>query len=139
MALEAPENAFVARAAAIAGIRSALDHDPEQTPRLPAVTLSFVGGEQEDRYTGPATQNVWVWLLRLYVPLRSKQGSDFRVAQNELKLYLPALFKLVRDDPSLGGTCDRATISDPLEEPDYDTDGKRVTKELILRIQTEET
>lgn len=132
------EAEFVKRAKALALFRDALTVDPERLPALPAVTLSFVGIDQRDHQTGPAMEVTWKWIVRLYVPLKSGQGSDFGRAQNELKRLLPPLFKVIRDDRSIGGTCDKATLTDIEAEPDYDIEQKRVTKELMLRAVTEE-
>lgn len=130
------EDEFVKRAKAI--VREALDVDPEKLPAMPLVTLSFIGIDQRDHQTGPAMEVTWKWIVRLYIPLKSGQGSDFGRAQNELKRLLPPLFKVIRDDRSIGGTCSKATLTDIEAEPDYDVDQKRMTKELMLRALTEE-
>lgn len=133
------EDEFVRRVAAVAGVRNALDFDPEKLPALPAVTLSFFGVEQRDHQTGPAMELEWSWVVRVYVPLTSSPGSDYRRVQNQLKTILPELFRIVRADPSLGDTCDGASLTDAGSEPDYNHEQRRATKSLLLRARTEET
>ena len=136
------EAAFVAAAKGVSGIAQALDYEPSEIPRgaagLPAVSMLFNGiPEQRDHQTGPATENTWSWTIRLYVLLR-----DYREAQEKLKALLPELFAIVRRDPTLAGSCYRAVLVDPEDEPEFRhrSGGAAGTlvKALILRARTEE-
>lgn len=132
------ENIFVARAGAIAGVRSALDYDPNRLPALPAVTMHFLGGTARDHQTGPAQEVRWAWRVRLYVPYKSGQGSEQKRSSDSIKSLLPEVLKITRADPGLGGTCDEAWIVDPEEEPDFDSDQKNASKDFLLYALTEE-
>lgn len=135
---DAIENAFVAKAKAIAGLKDALDHEPEKLPAQPCVTLLFTEIQQDDRYTGPATENWWAWDVNLYISLGEKR-ANYRDAQAQLKALVPELLRIVRNDPSLNGTALRAEITDPGEAPAFDHRQRLMLKILRLRALTEET
>jgi hypothetical protein len=132
------EQAFVAMLERVDGLRHALDHEPKDLPRLPCATMLFLRGFQADRETGPAQDVLWEWRIHLYVDL----GRDWAGAQRELKQLLPRVLKLVRDDPTLDGTCDHAVLVDLGEEPVFATDDQDRTrtawllKKLMLRAET---
>lgn len=131
--------AFAAKAALLPGVKVSLRYDPEELQGLPAVTLSYTRTDQADRFTGPATENVWHWIVRLYVPLGTRlAGSDFELVDDLLYDLVPRLFKVVRDDPGLSGACIKCELSDPGDEPERDVENGRVVKLLQLRATTEE-
>lgn len=132
--------AFAAAAAAVPGIKTALHYTPEQLPELPAVTMLPRRIQQDERYTGPTTENLWTWAVYLQLPLGGRvAGSDFEAAQDLLYDLLPALLAIVRADPELGGTCLKATLADLGEEPDFDPEQRVVVKILELTARTQET
>lgn len=129
--------AFAERAAGIREIKAALDYDPEKLPPAPSATLSFIGLAEREVGTG-LVEVEWRWVLRVRVPLKSGQGSDFRRAQRALGQLMPEIYRVLRADKTLGDTCIKAAILESNEEPDYDTESKRATKELFLVALTEE-
>ena len=133
------EAEFVARVKLIAGLESALDYDPHELPKLPAIAMLFLLPDDTDHQTGPATQVTWRWRIRLYVPLRSKKGSDFRRAQQHFKDLVPAILNVLRDDRSLGGTCEMARLRQLGEEPEFSVEGKYAYFDYMLLAETEET
>ena len=132
------EDYFVTQVAALAGIDSALDHEPERLPaKLPVVTLLWRGFVQEDVETGPNTENQWTWRVRLHVALG--QREQWRSGQASMKVLVPALLNFVRDNPALGNTCERATLEDVGEEPEFDNDSRMMWKDMVLRAFTSES
>jgi hypothetical protein len=127
------EDAFVAAASAIPGVESAVDHEPEKLPRLPAVTMLFRVPAQVDAATGPVNDVTWSWTVSLYLPLR-----DYRRAQQQLKELAPAILRLTRADPTLGGTCDQAIVSALDDDPVFSHDEGWMVARFRLTALSEE-
>lgn len=119
---KAIREAFCAACLQIEGITSAVPYEPgpEGLPPLPAVTMrSYLYG-QDDRETGPRTDNEWGWVVRVYCPLDS-----YEAAQVALDDLVPAVLGVVRGDPDLGGTCEWARMQDNGEEVQFEHDGRQ--------------
>lgn len=131
--------AFAAAAAAIPGVANALDHEPgmEALPPLPCVTMLSDLYSQEDVLTGPATENIWGWEVRVYVDL--VQG--YREAQEQLDDLVPAVLGIVRANTDIDGTCLWARLQDPGGTPFFAHDEQKAYawKVLQLRAEMEET
>lgn len=130
------EAAFAAAAKKIIPIRDVLVYEPGQTrlPLMPCVTMLFLGAEQRDDSTGPAQDVRWQWNVYLYVGF-----ADAQRAQNELKLIVPELLRIVRVDPGLGGSCEQAWVEDAVSIPELGPDDSWMRKRLRLVARNEET
>lgn len=132
--------AFAERAALLVGIKEALHYEPEQHRDLPAVSMLFLRIQQDDKYTGPSTENVWSWQVTLTIPVGGRvAGSDLEAAQDALYDLVPKLLGITRASPDLGGTCEWSSIADLGEGPTIDEEANIVTKLLELTARTEET
>jgi hypothetical protein len=135
--VELVELAFVDAVAEVVGIREALDHEPEQLPARPCVTMLYVHVEQTDVFTGPSTDNWWEWRVNVYVDLGG--GASYRDGQLLLKRLVPLVLRTVRVDQRLADTCIRAEFNDVDDEPTFDHDAGLIWKSLRLRALLEET
>lgn len=113
-------------------IRSAYDHEPEKIGRRPSVAMLWVQIAQEDRSTGPATENEWHWRVGVYVDLGSGQATNYRKAQLGLYDAVPAVLRTVREHPDINGTCEWCSIADEGEEPVFDKQNRTIAKYLRL-------
>lgn len=136
--VELIEQQFVDRVLELDGIKSALDHEPEQLPTRPCVTMLYVRVEQTDVATGPSTDNWWEWRVNVYVDLGGKT-RDYRDGQIVLKRLVPSVLSIVRSAQDLGDSCLRAEFNDVEEEPTFDHDAGLIWKSLRLRALVEET
>lgn len=110
--------AFVAAAEQVEGVRFALDHEPKALPKaLPGVTMLLKRQTQEARETGPATDVLIEWTVRLYASLR-----DYRLAQEQIEEIGPRLLTITAVDPRLDGSCDVASLEDAGETVQFDHD-----------------
>lgn len=131
---------FAEKAALLPGIKAALHYEPEELPSLPCVTMLQRRVDQTDRFTGPATENVWTWAVYLTVPLGGRvAGSDWQQGQELLYTLIPEVLSIARNSPDLDGLATRAVVlSDLGEEPDFDVESRSLTKILELSAVTEE-
>lgn len=126
---------------AVPGIKVAYEYDEEQLQGVPALTLSLARTDPRDRFTGPAQEHTWTWIVRLYLPYGGRVAGSDSKALNDLQYdLLPRLFKVLRDHPDLDGACLKAALGDPGEEPDLSdaTDTAVAVKLLTLTAVTEE-
>jgi hypothetical protein len=133
MDFAAVEQAFLTKALAVPAVATTVDHEPQTLPRLPCVTLLWVGLSQDDVETGPRTENRWTWRINLYLQLQ-----DYRRAQDQLKDIVPQLLAITRRDPSLGGTVDWARIADDGQDPVFGDQAGFLRKSLLLTVETTE-
>lgn len=94
---------------------TALAYEPEYLPDPPVVTMVASVFEQADRETGPVTDNVHGWELRVYVALSEPaDGSTgaYEAGQHALEDLVPDIYSLVRAHPDINGTCEWASLSD---------------------------
>lgn len=130
---------FAELAGAVTGVKAALDHEPEELPSLPCVTMLHRRLQQDDRYTGPATENTWTWSVFITIPLGGRvAGSDWQRAQATLYTLLPAILAITRQHPDLDDVCGRCSIADLGDEPDFDVEAGTFTKTLELSAVTQE-
>lgn len=127
------EAAFVADAAAIAGVISALDHEPKNLPKMPCVTMLLIRTNQDDVETGLGTEVEYEWKINLYCSLK-----DYGVAQSEMKTLIPALLKITRTNPRLADTCEWAVMTDGGEDPVFAHEDGWLLKSLRLRARNAE-
>jgi hypothetical protein len=120
--------------AAVEGIASAYDHEPQSMSQLPAATLYFDGFSQSDSATRRKSVN-WRWVIRLYIPLNS---SDVTKPQMDIRNLLVNTIKQLRKDPSLGGSCLYHTVSDGDVFVNLDQPTAMMVAELSLLAMTEE-
>lgn len=127
--------AFAAAVENVKGVRAVMDHDPGQSrlPKLPCVTMMFVGFEQRDEATGPMQTVDWHWNVYVYVDFGQADK-----AQEQLELILPGIAAVVRDDTGLDGTCEKASITDALDTPELNEQHKWLRKRLRLVAEREE-
>lgn len=124
--------AFAALCAAAAGVKSAYHYMPEEYAGLPAVAMTWTRVQQDDVYTGPATENLWQWTVDVVVPIGGRvAGSDFQQAQESLYSLVPAILAVQRQNPDLGGLAIKTAIGDLGEEPAIDADAGTITKALV--------
>jgi hypothetical protein len=98
---------------AVAGLEDSLDYEPETLPRrLPVTTLLFTGGNPVQAETGPHDDVTYTWKLSLYIPL-----DDYKVAQQQLKDLLPAIFAAIRHHPTADDVVDFLRVDDSNEDP----------------------
>jgi hypothetical protein len=134
--LELVEAAIVERMELIDGIARALDHEPDKLPPpLPIVTLLWIGQEQDDRYTGSATENANRWQLSLYVSL----SRGWRDAQVQMKALWHPILHVFRVDPGLGGAAEWTRVIETMEPPEFDAENKHVRKSIFVVAVHEET
>lgn len=133
--LENIEAAMVERFNAIATLQ-AVDHEPDKLPPpLPVVTLLWIGQEQDDRYTGNATENANRWQINLYCDLR----GGWRKGQDQLKVLWPQILGVFRVDPGLGGAAEWTRIIDDMSPPTFDPDNGHLRKSAFVVATHEET
>lgn len=132
--------AFAALCTPAAGFKSAYHYMPEEYDGLPAVAMLPRRVAQDDRWTGPATENTWTWAVHLVIPLGGRvAGSDFQQAQESLYTLLPALLTVARQNPDLGGLATKAIqLNDLDQEPTLDEDAGQLVKILELVATTQE-
>lgn len=126
------ESALVGALRAVPGLATVHDAEVPQLGKLPAATLLFSFVEQEDGVLGPVTENGWRWILRFYFDAKGE-----RYGQKHMKQVLPAALKALRDEPTLGGACDRLAIRDG-GPPTFNREGGILMKALEVTAETEE-
>lgn len=132
--------AFALLCSALPNVKAAYHYMPEEYSGLPAIALMPRRVEQEDRYTGPATENVWTWSVHVVLPIGGRvAGSDYEQAQELLYTVLPEVLGVARSSPDLGGLTTKAIVlSDIDEEPSIDADAGQMVKLLELVAVTQE-
>ena len=135
MAVSDVEVAFVAAAAGVQGVYTALDNVPKQAPtRLPAVMLLWRGVNQEFQETGPVAQVSWAWTVFVWIAL-----TNYERAQDDAKTLIPRLLVLPRTNRTLGGTCESWALADDLDQPVFDEERGVYEKTLRMTATAEET
>lgn len=132
--------AFAALCADLPNVKSAYHFMPEEYAGLPAIALMPRRVVQEDRYTGPATENTWTWSVHVVLPIGGRvAGSDYQQAQELLYTVLPEVLGIARSNPDLGGLTTKAIIlSDIDEEPSIEAEAGQMVKLLELVALTQE-
>lgn len=133
--MSAPEEieaAFVALAQGVEGIAAALDHEPgpEGLPRLPCVTMFYLGPLRIGQSTGNVEDLDYTWEILLYVDLKSARG-----AQHRARDLVEALKLAVKNDFRLAGTCDLAHLLDQLARPEFQVSEGVKGGELLKRLR----
>lgn len=123
----------------VAGVYSALTYEPgpEAMPaRLPVVTMLADLFGQTDVMTGPKTENVWGWEVRVYVDL----GQGYEAAQAELEEIVPEVLGVVRANTDLSSSCLWARMDDPGTPIFFAHEAQKryAWKALQLRAEVEE-
>lgn len=134
--IRAIAKAMAAKLDALSIVERAFDHQPAKLPPrgLAVMSVLFTGFEQTDAFTGPATDNAWVYRVNCYLRL-----GDYLQAQQKLAELLPEILAIVRDDPTLAGTCEWARLDDTGLEPVFNHDEGYLLKSLRLTAYTEES
>lgn len=134
--IEDIEDAIVAAVEAIPGVSKCLAYEPDRLPPpLPVVTLLWVGQPQDDRYTGPATENANRWQLSLYCSL----SAGWKDGQRQVKALWPQILRVFRVDPTLDGTAEWTLLTDTMEPPTFDSENKHVRKSMLVDATHEES
>lgn len=124
----------------LAGVKASYHYMPEEYAKLPAVAMLPRRIGQEDRFTGPATENTWTWAVHLVLPIGGRVvGSDFQQAQELLYTLLPLVLGVARTSPDLGGLTTKAIVLNDIgDEPDLDQETGQIVKILELIATTQE-
>jgi hypothetical protein len=131
--------AFAALARAVPGVKNAYHYQPENFGDLPAVSMLLGRPEQEDRWTGPSTQNEWRWRVFLTVAFGGRiAGSDMMASQEALMQLLPDILAVPRRSPTLSGTCLRSSVAPADDQPDADEEQRWMGMAFELIATTEE-
>ena len=127
--------AFVAKALSVSGIANALDHEPSRLPTAPVVTMEPLLPLQEEVETGGGMDVTWRWHVRLYVT-----AHQLEQAQRESMAYALELYRVVRQDRRLNGTCFDASIAPRDDDLELET-GERpqMIAHMVLSAETTET
>jgi hypothetical protein len=133
MDFAAVEGVFTRLALAVPAVASSVDHEPKNLPRMPCVTMLWVGLAQDDLETGPRTENRWTWRINLYIQLQ-----DYKRAQDDLKAIVPELLAITRRNPDLDATVAWATIADNGNDPIFGDQAGFLRKSLLLTVNTTE-
>lgn len=104
MAIKTTETALVNLLKTIPELKAVTDHEPKNLLTLPAATL-YLAEFSEQPVTVAQYQLQVSWFLRIYVSLQ-----DAKTAQDSVKTIIEAILAKVRQDPTLGGVCRKATV-----------------------------
>jgi hypothetical protein len=130
--------AFCELAAALPEVATAVDYEPgpEGLPRLPAVTMLYLGPLRTGQSTGNVEDLEHTWEILVYVDLKTS-----KLAQEQSRNVVAALKVAVKNDYRLGDSCDMAHLLDQLARPEFQvyegTKGGELLKRLRLTARRE--
>lgn len=139
MAIADAKTAFLAAAKRAAGLKTVLEHDPENISigahGLPAVTLYPLAPRIDDPDIRGIGDLVQPFRLSIYVSLsKTRKGSDFAPTQQQLEELARTILQVPLADPTLGGTCLWSEVAPESDQPVMDDVAGLGYSSLLLTI-----